>query len=220
MRKSLVVLSGGQDSLTCLYWALKHYDKVEAVTFFYGQNHAVEIDCARKAGRRAGIRHHFVDLAFMDHINDSALINGGNVNTVLKNGLPASFVPNRNAIFITLAHTLAQKIGADYMVVGVCQTDYSGYPDCRADFVSSLEKTLNMGSGANIVINTPLMYLTKADTFALAASLGRLQDVLEMSHTCYIGDRSKMHVYGYGCGKCPACILRKKGYDEYQKRLL
>lgn len=214
-RKAVVILSGGQDSMTCLFWALKQYDKVEAISFHYGQSHSVELEQARKIGRRVGIPHYFIDLSFMDTINESALINGGDVNAKNAKGLPASFVPNRNAMFIVLAHTLAQKLGAEALVTGVCQTDYSGYPDCRRDFIDKIELALNMGSDSRIHIDTPLMYINKAQTFAMAADLGRLQDVVEMSHTCYKGDRSKLHAWGFGCGKCPACVLRKNGYNEY-----
>lgn len=215
MSKALVVLSGGQSSFTCLCWALREYDQVAAITFNYGQNHSVEVDCARRICRRFKVRHNIIDLDFMDKISDSALINGGNVSAVGKNGLPASFVPNRNAIFLTLAHAFAQKIGARDVVAGMCETDFSGYPDCRHAFIENMEYSLNMGSDTHIFIVTPLMFLTKAQTFKMADDLGRLTEVIELSHTCYKGDRSKLHSWGYGCGKCPACVLRKNGYEEF-----
>jgi 7-cyano-7-deazaguanine synthase len=132
-------------------------------------------------------------------------------------GLPSSFVPNRNQLFITLAHSYAQKIGAETLVTGVCQTDYSGYPDCRQEFIFDIQKATNLGSDSKIVIRTPLMHLTKAETFELAKKENCLNDVLEHSHTCYNGNRDKLHSWGYGCDDCPACELRKKGYNEFNK---
>lgn len=153
-------------------------------------------------------------------LGDSALINDTEHTDVsaphhANAALPASFVPNRNALFLTTAHAYAQKVGAEVLYTGVCQTDYSGYPDCREEFVNMLAETLNVGYLTNIVIETPLMYLTKADTFKLAEDFGFLQTVIEDSHTCYNGDRSKMHSWGRGCGECPACKLRAKGYEEF-----
>lgn len=218
--KALVILSGGQDSTTCLYWALAKYDAVEAITFVYGQKHAVELECANAICMKEKIKHKVVYLDFMPDLVTSALTSNGNVNEMNEKGLPASFVPNRNAIFITLAHSYAQKIGAAALVTGVCQTDYSGYPDCRATFVDKLEETLNIGSASNIRIEFPLMYITKAQTFKMAADLGVLDKVLHLSHTCYNGDHEHLHPWGYGCGECPACELRAKGFDEYMKSTL
>lgn len=219
MNKALVILSGGQDSVTSLFWALGSAQQVEAITFYYGQNHSVEIDCARAVCMANNVKQKFVDISFLPQLVNSALTSNGDVNVLNEKGLPSSFVPNRNALFITLAHAYAQKIGADTLITGVCQTDYSGYPDCRLEFISILEKALNNGSMSSISIATPLMFLTKAETFKLAEKLGRLEDVVEHSHTCYLGHRgaANRHFWGYGCGECPACNLREKGYVEFLK---
>lgn len=217
-KKALVVFSGGQDSTTCLGWARQEFEEAVAVTFHYGQKHAVEVEAAKRICERLGVPHHLVDLSFLPDLVESALTSGGNVSQQhpLKPGLPASFVPNRNALFFTLAHALAQKIGAEVLVTGVCETDFSGYPDCRQEFVDAIEAALNVGSQSDIQIATPLMYLDKAETFMLAEDCGVLDVVLEESHTCYNGDREHRHEWGYGCGTCPACLLRKRGWEEYQ----
>ncbi len=214
MRKALVVLSGGQDSRTCLSWAKEKYDEVEAISFTYGQNHKVEIQLAILTCTRLKVPHKVVDISFFKEFSDSALVTGGDVSEI-KNGLPASFVPNRNSLFFTLAHAWAQKIGAKSVVTGVCQTDYSGYPDCRDPFIHALQDVLNKGSQADIVIEVPLMYLTKGETFMLADKLGILRDVIIETNTCYYGEREFLHEWGYGCGVCPACTIRAKGYSEY-----
>lgn len=214
--KAIVVLSGGQDSVTCLFWAEKKFASVEAITFDYGQKHRIELECAKEICYQFGFQHTIVDMQFVKKLNDSAMVHNGNTSTILGNGLPASFVPNRNALMLTLAHMYAQKVDAKHIVTGVCQTDYSGYPDCRMDFISALETTLNMGSKASISIQTPLMYLDKAQTFKLAEEVGRLKEVVEMSHTCYEGDHSTWHEWGYGCGVCPACELRRNGWEKYK----
>ena len=214
-KKAVVIFSGGQDSTTCLYWALEKYDEVEAITFAYGQKHSVEIEQSKIICERCDVKQTIVDISFLNTLVESALTSNGNVNEINEKGLPASFVPNRNQLFITLAHAYAQKIQAQYLVTGVCQTDYSGYPDCRQDFVNAISVASNMGSASNIIIETPLMYLNKAETFELAWSLDCLNDVVELSHTCYNGDREHKHDWGYGCGECPACDLRAKGYVEW-----
>ena len=220
-RKALVVFSGGQDSTTCLGWALRTFDQVEAVTFVYGQRHDVELVCSRSICQETGVRQHVVDFrqvfpviaesALLDRDSDISAAHSANAD------LPASFVPNRNAMFLTAAHALAQKIGAQHLVTGVCQTDYSGYPDCRAEFIAAIANTLNLGSATDIAIHTPLMNMTKAETFALADGIGFLNTVVEMSHTCYEGERTVRHQWGYGCGVCPACELRRKGWEEFQE---
>lgn len=220
---ALVVLSGGQDSVTCLLWALRVFSGgVEAVTFDYGQKHAIEISVAKMVCRELGVRHHVIDQSHIGQVSGSALIKaqGGDVRNQhsLNPQLPASFVPNRNAMLLTTAHALAQTIGIKNLVAGMCQTDYSGYPDCRADFVQALNTALDMGGAKPVAIHTPLMYLTKADTFELADRLGFLDFVLENSHTCYNGDRTVRSSWGYGCGDCPACTLRRKGWEEFQAR--
>lgn len=217
--KALVVLSGGQDSVTCLGLARAEYDTVEAISFRYGQRHAIELDCAIKLCERDKIPHKIVDLGdALRTLVVSALTGDGEVGQphAYKPNLPSSFVPGRNALFLTLAHAYAQMIGALEIITGVCQTDYSGYPDCRADFIIAMSEALNCGYQTGIFIRTPLMYLDKAQTFMLADRIGCLDDVLELSHTCYNGDHTTKHAWGYGCGACPACELRSAGWSKYQ----
>lgn len=215
--KAVVIFSGGQDSTTCLYWALSRFDIVEAITFNYGQKHSVELECSRDICAKENVKQTIVDLSFLDTLVESALTSNGNVNELNAKGLPSSFVPNRNQLFITLAHAYAQKIGARTLVGGMCETDYSGYPDCRHDFIMRLQHVTNIGSESMISIDTPLMNLTKAQTFVLAEQLECLAEVVHLSHTCYNGDRTVLHEWGYGCGECPACELRKKGYEEFKE---
>lgn len=217
MKKALVIFSGGQDSTTCLYYAKKYFREVEAISFFYAQKHHTELTQANKICRMENIKHKVVDISFLGELVQSALTDHSrDISEVQENGLPASFVPNRNALMITIAHAYAQTIGATEIITGVCETDYSGYPDCRALFIDEIEDALNNGSGKRIHISTPLMYKTKAETFSLAEGLGALDKVLELSHTCYNGDRSHRHDWGYGCGTCPACLLRAKGYKDFR----
>jgi len=215
MNKAIVIFSGGQDSTTCLYWAIDKYDYVEAITFNYGQKHSVELEQSTIICNKENIKQTIVDLSFLNTLVESALTSNGDVNEINEKGLPSSFVPNRNQLFITLAHAYAQKIGARTLVTGVCQTDYSGYPDCRHDFIMSLQHVTNKGSESVISIDTPLMWINKAETFQLADGLNKLEEVVRLSHTCYNGDRKNYHKWGYGCGKCPACELREKGYNEF-----
>lgn len=220
MSKALVVLSGGQDSVTCLGVAIKDHgpENVECVGFVYGQRHSIEIDQARTICDGLGLQFHSFSIPALTELADSALVETASDISAKhhrKSNLPASFVPNRNALFLTIAHALAQKIGADHVYTGVCQTDYSGYPDCRQAFIDSLEMALNIGYETNITIHTPLMYLTKAETFRLAENSEILDVVLEHSHTCYNGVRDKRHEWGYGCGECPACKLRAQGWEQY-----
>ena len=216
--KAVVIFSGGQDSTTCLYQALSRFDIVEAITFNYGQKHDVELQQSKVICANANVKQTIIDLGFLNTIVDSALTSNGDVNKINEKGLPASFVPNRNQLFITLAHAYAQKINASTLVTGVCQTDYSGYPDCRHDFIIRLQAVTNLGSSSIIAIDTPLMYLDKAQTFLLAEQLGCLDEVIEFSHTCYNGNRKLRHEWGYGCNECPACELRKKGFVEYLEK--
>jgi len=217
---AVVVFSGGQDSTTCLGWALRRYDPVHAITFYYQQKHDVEVDAARYIIDELNVPfHHVVNLSFLPDLVTSALTSGGDVSAAHPDNadLPASFVPNRNALFLTLAHAYAEKVGAGTLVAGMCETDYSGYPDCREFFVDKLEATLNMGSDAAITIETPLMHLDKGFTFALAEEVGVLPIVLKASHTCYNGVRAQRHAWGLGCGECPACKLRARGWEDYQR---
>jgi len=214
---ALVIFSGGQDSTTCLGWALGRFDKVHTISFGYGQNHLVELTQAQIIAEKMNVSSKIVDISFFAGMVDSALTSGADVNGAhprLKN-LPASYVPNRNALFITLSHAYAQLLGCGNLVTGVCETDYSGYPDCRSGFIRLIEESLNTGSECAIKIHTPLMNLSKAQTFKLAQDCGVLETVLEDSHTCYEGDRKHRHKWGWGCGRCPACRLRMKGYIEY-----
>ncbi len=216
--KKLVVLSGGQDSATCLGLALSQAPgRVHAITFSYGQRHACELAAARALCMKHHVPQKVVGLDFVPQLVTSALTGPGDVcaEHPEKAWLPASFVPGRNALFLTLAHAYAQTIGADQIITGVCQTDYSGYPDCRDLFVRKLESALNTGYDTNITISTPLMHVNKAGTFALAADCGFLLDVLLLSHTCYNGDHSTFHEWGYGCGHCPACKLRRDGWMAF-----
>lgn len=224
MNKALVIFSGGQDSTTCLHWAIANFKEVQAITFNYGQKHSTELKQSQIICEKSGIRQTVIDISFLNTIVESALTSNGDVNKINENGLPASFVPNRNQIFITLAHAFAQKLGYTNLVGGMCETDYSGYPDCRADFLENLLNATNEGSGIeytnkSIKLHYPLMNLNKAETFKLAHDLGVLDEVIVDSHTCYNGIRENLHDWGYGCGTCPACELRKKGYEEFKKLL-
>lgn len=216
--KALVLLSGGQDSVTCLAWATSLFADVTAISFDYGQKHANELAQGERVADLliAGDRHVFSTDIFTQ-LGDSALVTGGDTTQphAHKMGLPASYVPNRNAFMLTTAHALAQKLGINHIVMGVCETDYSGYPDCRTDFIHSMQEALNEGSESTIWIHTPLMFLDKAQTFHLAEELGALDLVLEDSRTCYNGDESTRAAWGYGCGECPACELREKGFDAF-----
>ncbi len=219
---AVVVLSGGQDSVTCLGLALKEYSKVYAIGFHYSQKHAIELEQAGKICEKFNVPFTLLSIPMLGELGDSALVATNNLENddVCEKhhrnpNLPASFVPNRNALFLTTAHAYAQTVGAEVLITGVCETDYSGYPDCRNAFIVHLEETLNVGYETNIEIRTPLMYLDKAQTFMLAQEVGFLDTVINDSHTCYNGDRTQMHDWGAGCGKCPACELRAKGYEEF-----
>jgi 7-cyano-7-deazaguanine synthase len=220
LQDAVVVMSGGQDSVTCLGIALHDCHRVTAVTFAYGQKHAAEIDAARRICDKHYVQHMVVDLSgILGFMRSSALITGGDVNAdhPLNSELPASFVPARNALFLTAAYGIALEVGAKRVYTGVCQTDYSGYPDCREEFVSALNIALNLGYGGDVQIVTPLMHLDKAATFALANSYGFLDTVLQESLTCYNGV-TLSNEWGMGCGECPACKLRLKGWEEYKSR--
>lgn len=221
-KHALVVLSGGQDSFTCFGYAVQVYKTVSAISFNYGQRHSVELDAARDLCARHGVNWRCVNMgrlvadlvtsALTDDRADEESVNGVHPHN---DKLPASFVPGRNALFLTLAHAYAQEIGASAIITGVCQTDYSGYPDCREAFVRQMGIALNTGYESNIQILAPLMHLDKAQTFALAAELGFLIEVVEHSHTCYNGDHETRHEWGFGCGHCPACKLRANGFQQY-----
>lgn len=218
MESSVVLLSGGQDSTTCLYWALARGHVVAAVSFDYGQRHRFELEAAKEIAAGAGVKHYLLSMPVLSELSDSDLIAGGSPikadggykDREAPNGLPTSFVPGRNALFLTAASALAVKLGANRVVTGVCQTDYSGYPDCRLDFVRALEVAVNLAlpSGCGpIAIDTPLMHATKAETVAMAMGLDGCYQALAKSVTCYYGKRP-------GCGVCPACTIRAKGFAD------
>lgn len=219
MKKSLIVLSGGQDSVTCLAIAIDKVgvENVYAIGFNYGQKHKVEMECALTITKELGIPFKVVDLSFFGNMVSSALTSKGNVNEphAYKKNLPASFVPNRNALFLTVAHAYAQEIKADTIYTGVCETDYSGYPDCRLVFIENLQGALNIGYETNIKIKTPLMFKNKEQTFAKANELGFLDIILKFTHTCYEGNHTTFNEWGYGCGECPSCKLRANGYSDF-----
>jgi 7-cyano-7-deazaguanine synthase len=211
------VFSGGQDSTTLLYWARKNYTQVDAITFDYGQRHRVELECSKNICAKLGIPQQMVQMDFLADFTPNALTHSHiEIRTQgLLRDLPSTFVPGRNALFLTLAAAAAVAKGFKEIVMGVCQTDYSGYPDCRQDFVQSMQQSLSLAMGQDILIQTPLMFLTKAETFQMAADLGVLESVVEDSHTCYMGNRDNRHPWGYGCGTCPACDLRQKGFQDF-----
>lgn len=227
---ALVLFSGGQDSTICLAHALSHYDRVETVGFDYGQRHAVELDCRPKiitairsafpdwAGKLGEDR--VCDVSVLSEISDTAMIKETEI-VIAENGLPNTFVPGRNLLFLTLAGAIAWRRGISCLVGGMCETDYSGYPDCRRTTLDVQELTLARGMDRPFNIDTPLMWLDKAETWALASELGGdvlTEIVIEESHTCYLGDRQHRHAWGYGCGTCPACELRANGYDTWQSK--
>ncbi len=227
---ALVLFSGGQDSTTCLAWALERYDRVETLGFDYGQRHRVELDQrpVLRAALQGGFTSwhdrlgpdHTIDLAALGALADTAMTRPIAIATDAK-GLPNTFVPGRNLLFLTFAAALAHRRGLRRIVGGMCETDFSGYPDCRDDTIKAMQVALNLGMESRFVIETPLMWLDKAATWRLAATLGgeALVDlVIEHTHTCYLGQRGTRHAWGYGCGTCPACALRARGWAEYAAR--
>ncbi|QIA63401.1 7-cyano-7-deazaguanine synthase QueC [Vibrio astriarenae] len=212
MKKAVVVFSGGQDSTTCLVQALKQYDEVHAITFDYGQRHKLEIEVAQKLATSLGVKAHKVmDVGLLNELAISSLTRDDIPvsHELQENGLPNSFVPGRNILFLTLAGIYAYQIGAQAVITGVCETDFSGYPDCRDEFVKSMNDALVKGMDRQLEIVTPLMWLNKAETWALADKYDALQLVREQTLTCYNG------VIGDGCGDCPSCHLRSEGLHSY-----
>ncbi|MDM5360215.1 7-cyano-7-deazaguanine synthase QueC [Peribacillus sp. ACCC06369] len=211
--KAVVVFSGGQDSTTCLFWAMERYEQVEAVTFDYNQRHSLEIECAQKIANELGVHHHILDMSLLNQLAPNALTRSDIAVEDGEDGeLPSTFVPGRNLLFLSFAGVLASQIGAKHIVTGVCETDFSGYPDCRDVFIKSLNVTLNLSMDQSFVIDTPLMWLNKEETWELADQLGAFDFVREKTLTCYNG------IISDGCGDCPACKLRKKGLDDYVSR--
>ena len=229
--RALVLFSGGQDSTTCLAWALARYEKVETIGFDYGQRHAVEmtvrpalLDRLRELSAdwnaRLGMDHR-IDLSLIADISDTALTRDVEI-AMLDNGLPNTFVPGRNLLFVTVAAMVAYRRGLNLLVGGMCETDYSGYPDCRNDTLRALESALRLGMATDLKLQTPLMWLDKAQTWKLANDLGGnalIELVRTGTHTCYLGERGALHHWGYGCGHCPACELRARGHREYVAEL-
>ncbi|MEA2840960.1 MAG: 7-cyano-7-deazaguanine synthase [Methylobacteriaceae bacterium] len=225
---ALVLFSGGQDSTTCLAWALAHYAHVETIGFDYGQRHAVELkqrpvirekltQLHRRWRERLG-EDHVIDLRVLGKMSDTAMTRDVEITTSEK-GLPSTFVPGRNIMFLTFAAALAYRRGLKRIVGGMCETDFSGYPDCRDDTIKALQIALNLGTESRFVIETPLMWLDKAATWALAHELGGealVGVIIEDTHTCYLGERGQRHEWGYGCGTCPACELRVRGWREWR----
>ncbi len=224
---ALVLFSGGQDSTVCHAWALERFAHVETIGFDYGQRHRVELECRplilaslRDQFPRWSKRlfdDHVLDLASLGSISETALTHDKAIEFAAS-GLPTTFVPGRNLVFFTFAAALAYRRGHKHLVGGMCETDYSGYPDCRDDTLKALQVTLNLGLEQRFVIHTPLMWIDKAGTWSMANELGGaslIEIVREQSHSCYMGDRSTLHPWGYGCGSCPACELRRNGYEGF-----
>jgi 7-cyano-7-deazaguanine synthase len=224
---ALVLFSGGQDSTTCIAWALERYAHVETIGFDYGQRHRIELDC--RADILAAIRRdfpswagrlgddHMLDLSILGQLSETALTQEKEI-AFAASGLPNTFVPGRNLLFFTFAAAIAYRRGIKHLVGGMCETDYSGYPDCRDDTLKALQVALNLGLEQRFVVDTPLMWIDKAQTFALAHDIGGdklMQIVIEHTHSCYMGDRTHRHDWGYGCGTCPACELRSQGWLRY-----
>lgn len=227
---ALVLFSGGQDSTVCLAWALERFARVETIGFGYGQRHAVELDMRpRLRERLAAMRKewagrlgedHLIKLDALGAISDTALTRDMTIE-MGQGGLPTTFVPGRNLIFLTFAGAVAYRRSAKHLVGGMCETDYSGYPDCRDDTMKAMQLALGLGMDRRFVVHTPLMWIDKAGTFALAKDIGGqalLDLVIEETHSCYRGDRSHRHDWGYGCGECPACRLRAEGFAKFSQR--
>ena len=227
---ALVLFSGGQDSTVCLAWALERFSRVETIGFDYGQRHAIELSVrARLREKMAALNSgwaarlgddHMIKLDALAAISDTALTRQTAIE-IADSGLPTTFVPGRNLMFFCFAGALAYRRGARHLVAGMCETDYSGYPDCRDDTIKAMQVALTLGLDKRVAIHTPLMWIDKAETFALAVEIGGeafLDLLIEDSHSCYLGDRSKRHDWGYGCGTCPACQLRAQGFAKFKSR--
>jgi 7-cyano-7-deazaguanine synthase len=223
---ALVLFSGGQDSTVCLAWALDRFAHVETIGFDYGQRHRVELACRTEVltalklafptwARRLG-PDHMLDLAVLGHISETALTRDRAI-AFAAGGLPNTFIPGRNLLFLTFAAAIAYRRGLKHLVGGMCETDYSGYPDCRDDTLKALQVALNLGMEQRFVVHAPLMWIDKAATWGLAEQLGGealIGIIKEHTHTCYLGDRTRRHDWGYGCGECPACKLRAQGWES------
>jgi 7-cyano-7-deazaguanine synthase len=228
--RALVLFSGGQDSTTCLAWALSRYASVETIGFDYGQRHAIEMSVRPTLLKKLrGLssawseklgQDHVIDLSLIGKISDTALTQEVEI-AMLDNGLPNTFVPGRNLLFMTVAATVAYRRGLNVLVGGMCETDFSGYPDCRDDTMKALQVALNLGMATRLKLETPLMWIDKAASWKMAQDLGdqALLDLIRTdTHTCYLGERGALHDWGYGCGHCPACTLRARGYHEFKQQ--
>jgi 7-cyano-7-deazaguanine synthase len=226
---ALVLFSGGQDSTTCLAWALARFTAVETIGFDYGQRHRVELDCRTRIVAR--LKHefpawgaklgddHLIDLSVLGQVSDTALTRDSEI-AFAASGLPNTFVPGRNLLFFTFAAAVGYRRGLRHLVGGMCETDYSGYPDCRDDTLKSLQASLSLGMDRRFVVHTPLMWRDKRATWELARDLGGdglVELIREHSHSCYLGERSQRYDWGYGCGECPACDLRRKGWEAFSR---
>lgn len=207
--KAIVVFSGGQDSTTCLFYAKKHFKDIILITFNYGQRHDAEIEVAKKIAQEQNVEHHILDMSLLSQLTPNALTQHDLKIEDTEDGIPNTFVPARNLLFLSFAGALAYQIKAKHLITGVCETDFSGYPDCRDSFIKSMNVTLNLSMDRDFVIHTPLMWLDKAQTWELADNLGVLNYIRENTLTCYNG------IIGDGCGECPACQLRSRGLDQY-----
>ena len=228
---ALVLFSGGQDSTVCLAWALENFDHVETLGFDYDQRHKIELQVRPKVitqlsnafpnwSRKLG-PDHLLELTELGQLSDTALTRTRAIE-ISANGLPTTFVPGRNLIFLTYAAALAYRRGIKTLVGGMCETDYSGYPDCRRDTIEAMARAISLGIDDTFNIETPLMFIDKRRTWQLAHDIGGqelVKIIIEDTHTCYLGMRDKRHPWGYGCGTCPACQLREKGWNEWQTRL-
>jgi len=225
--KALVLFSGGQDSATCVAWALESFGSVETIAFDYGQRHKVELECreaflARVVGLKPVWKErlgpdHKLDLSVLGQVSETALTRDAEI-ALREDGLPNTFVPGRNLLFFTFAAALASRRQARHLIGGMCETDYSGYPDCRDDTLKALQATLNLGMASRFVVHTPLMWRDKAQTWALANALAGkpLVDLIRTgTYSCYLGEHDEMHEWGYGCGSCPACQLRLRGWQFF-----
>ena len=225
---ALVLFSGGQDSATCLAWALQRFVRVETAAFAYGQRHAVELECADAFRARLRALYpgwsarlgeaHLLRLDALGALSDTALTRDAEI-AMRSDGLPNTFVPGRNLLFLTFAAALAYRRDLRHLVAGMCETDYSGYPDCRDDAIKAMQVALNLGMERRFVVHTPLMRRGKAETWRLAESLGGaplVEAIVEETHSCYLGDRAHRHAWGAGCGACPACDLRRRGWEAYR----
>jgi len=226
--RALVLFSGGQDSTTCLAWALSRYAHVETIGFDYGQRHAIELTVRPELLKKMRAfspewdarlgEDHMIDLSLISQLSQTAMTEDITIE-MQENGLPNTFVPGRNLMFMMVAATLAHRRGLNVLVGGMCETDFSGYPDCRDDTMKALQVTLNLGMATRLKLETPLMWIDKAQTWELAEQLGgsMMVDLIRAdTHTCYLGERGQLHEWGHGCGTCPACALRARGYLQYK----